>query len=74
MNMCYWTCPKENVIPKDRGRVHITPLLSVITYFVITNTHFNVVDLLIQYIESFTIIKDLNFSRKPNLALGHLIT
>lgn len=64
---------RNNIIPKDGDRVHVTPLQFAITYFSLSNTQLNVTDLLIQYIVILMIVRDLNFHRKPNLALGHLI-
>lgn len=65
---------KNNFISNVRDRIHVTPLIYVVTYFVLFYTQFNVVDILIQCIESLTNIRNLNFHKKPNLALSHLIT
>lgn len=45
----------------------------MVTYFLHSETKFNVVDLLIRYIERIYIAHDPNYHRKANLALGHLI-
>lgn len=62
------------MITKVKDRVNITFPLSMVTYFIMYGTHFNVINLLIHYIERITIVWDLNFGRKPNMALGYLIS
>lgn len=69
--MCFQHVLRNNVIPKARDQVHIIPLLSIVTYFAMASTHFNVVNVLIDYITNFIIVRDLDYHRKPNLALGH---
>lgn len=64
---------KYNVILKVDDCINITPLLSVVTYFIMTNTTFNIIDLLIWHIENLTIARNPQFNKKHNLALGHMI-
>lgn len=61
------------VITKDDDHIHNTPLISIITYFIIYKIQFNVRDLLICYIDSLELAHDWNYHRKSNLALAHLI-
>lgn len=60
---------KHNVILKNCNYIHITSLISNITYSILSITQFNMVDLLIYYIESLSVIRDSNFHRKT---LSHL--
>ncbi|PKU63489.1 hypothetical protein MA16_Dca019298 [Dendrobium catenatum] len=62
-----------SIIPKAEDRVHITPMLSLTTFFIMAWREFNATDLIIQYIDHLTTIWDPGHRRKPNLALGHLI-
>lgn len=62
---------KHNVIPKGSDYINITCLFPIITYFIMTNTSFNIVDLLILYIKNVTIIRSNISKNKYNLALGH---
>ncbi|PKU71957.1 hypothetical protein MA16_Dca007321 [Dendrobium catenatum] len=64
---------RTSIIPKTRDRIHITPLLSLTTFFIMARREFNAIDLLFRYIDHLTTIRDLGHRRKPNLALGHLI-
>lgn len=64
----------NNVIPKAEDRVNITSIPFIVAYFIMKNGHFNVIDLLIRYIESFNIIRNPNIRKKSNLALRQLIT
>ncbi|KAL0902928.1 hypothetical protein M5K25_028384 [Dendrobium thyrsiflorum] len=43
-------------------------------YFIMTEIDFNVVNIIIRYLENLTCIQDLRHRRKPNLALGHIIS
>ncbi|KAL0926345.1 hypothetical protein M5K25_002566 [Dendrobium thyrsiflorum] len=61
------------VIPKVGDQIHITPILSLTTYYIMANRDFNAADLLIRYIEHLTNIRDPDHRRKPDLALGHII-
>ncbi|KAL0919025.1 hypothetical protein M5K25_011092 [Dendrobium thyrsiflorum] len=62
------------VIPKAGDRIHITPLLSLTTFYIIAHREFNASDLIIRYFENLTTIRDPIHHRKPNLALGHLVS
>lgn len=63
----------EQCYPHGRGSSPHYTSFSTITYFVLSRATFNVAKLLIHYFGSFSVIRDPNFLRKPNLALGHLI-
>ncbi|KAL0918971.1 hypothetical protein M5K25_011025 [Dendrobium thyrsiflorum] len=65
---------RSSVIPKAGDRIHITPLLSLTTFYIMANREFNASDLIICYIEHLTTIRDAGHRRKPNLALGHIIS
>lgn len=54
---------RNNVIPKVGDKVHITLLLSVVTYFFLFHTQFDFADLLLHHIASLSIIWDPNFNR-----------
>lgn len=64
---------KNNIIPKARDHILVTPLQSIVTFFVLSRTQLDVVHLLIHYIDSLYVARDSNYRKKPNLALGHLI-
>lgn len=64
---------KNNIMPKARSLVNITPLLYVVTYWVMSNTTFNELNLFIWYNDSLTITKNPLLKRKYILALRHLI-
>lgn len=49
---------KDNVIPKVWDQVNINPLVSMVTYFVIFNTHFNESNLFIQNINNVNIVRN----------------
>ncbi|KAL0918970.1 hypothetical protein M5K25_011024 [Dendrobium thyrsiflorum] len=65
---------RSSVIPKAGDWIHITPLLSLTTFYIMAHREFNASDLIIRYFENLTTIRDPRHHRKPNLALGHLIS
>ncbi|KAL0926328.1 hypothetical protein M5K25_002546 [Dendrobium thyrsiflorum] len=65
---------RSSVIPKAGDRIHITPLLSLTTFYIMDHREFNTSDLIIRYFENLTTIRDPRHHRKPNLALGHLVS
>ncbi|KAH0461281.1 hypothetical protein IEQ34_008856 [Dendrobium chrysotoxum] len=71
----HWSLLLINLIFKMRtvDRIHITPLLSMTTYYIMAHRNFNAIDLLFRYIEYLTSIRDPDHRRCPNLALGHII-
>ncbi|KAL0927639.1 hypothetical protein M5K25_001832 [Dendrobium thyrsiflorum] len=64
---------QSSIIPKAGDRIHITPLLSLTTFYIMACREFNASDLFIRYIENLTTIRNPGHHRKPNLALGHII-
>ncbi|PKU69858.1 hypothetical protein MA16_Dca017148 [Dendrobium catenatum] len=64
---------RTSIIPKVGDQVHITPLLYLTTFYIMAHREFNTADLIFQYIDHLTTIRDPGHKRKPNLALGHLI-
>lgn len=64
---------RNNVTLKDEDWVHIAQLISIVTYFILFWTQFDVVNLLICYIDNLTIFRNANYHKKPNLTQGHLI-
>ncbi|PKU75898.1 hypothetical protein MA16_Dca005945 [Dendrobium catenatum] len=64
---------RTSIIPKAGDRVHITPLLSLTTFFIMAQREFNATDLIFRYIDHLKTIRDPGHRRKPNLTLGHLI-
>ncbi|PKU70236.1 hypothetical protein MA16_Dca011082 [Dendrobium catenatum] len=64
---------RTSLIPKVGDRVHITPLLSLTTFYILAHREFNSTDMIFHYIEHLTTIRDTGHKRKPNLALGHII-
>ncbi|PKU80515.1 hypothetical protein MA16_Dca027219 [Dendrobium catenatum] len=65
---------RTSIIPKVGDRIHITPLLSLTTFYIIAHRDFNATDLIFRYINNLTIIHDSGHKKKPNLALGHIIS
>lgn len=61
------------MIPKVGDHTNITLFISIVTYFCLTLTIFNVEDFLIRYIENLTIISNLKSKRKYNLTVGNMI-
>ncbi|PKU82587.1 hypothetical protein MA16_Dca017520 [Dendrobium catenatum] len=61
------------IIPKAGDRIHITPLLSLTTFYIMAHREFNNADLIFGYIDLLTTIRDPGHKRKPNLALRHII-
>ncbi|KAH0454537.1 hypothetical protein IEQ34_016461 [Dendrobium chrysotoxum] len=81
-NTCYsllkdaWTIQHvlcSSIILKAGDHIHITPLLSLTTFYILAHRDFNATDLLLCYIEHLTSIRDLGHRRRLNLALGHII-
>lgn len=54
--------------------MNITPLHSLITYYCMKNTPFNIADLLIHYIKNISTIYDPREKKKQKLILGHVIS
>ncbi|KAI0502597.1 hypothetical protein KFK09_017551 [Dendrobium nobile] len=63
---------RTSIIPKAGDRIHITPLLSLTTFYIMAQREFNSTDLLFRYIDHLTTIRDPGHKRKLNLALGHI--
>ncbi|KAH0470364.1 hypothetical protein IEQ34_000087 [Dendrobium chrysotoxum] len=62
-----------SIIPKDGDQIHVTPIRSLTTYYIMAHRDFNATDLLIHYIEHLTSIRDPDHKRMPYLALGYII-
>ncbi|KAL0928641.1 hypothetical protein M5K25_000548 [Dendrobium thyrsiflorum] len=52
----------------------MTPLLSIITYMIMSNTPFDEAQLILNYIHNLTDIRHPQTKRKKNIALGHLVS
>lgn len=66
---------RYNIIPKVGDQINITPLLFIITYFLMNNTSFNIGELFICYIKNITIMRSLRSKEKKyNLVLGHMFS
>ncbi|PKU59210.1 hypothetical protein MA16_Dca028503 [Dendrobium catenatum] len=61
------------IMPKAGDRVNITPLLSTVTYLIMTRQPIDEAQLLIDYIYGLSKSGHVNHKRKKNIALGHLI-
>ncbi|PKU72384.1 hypothetical protein MA16_Dca023604 [Dendrobium catenatum] len=64
---------RTSIIPKAGERVNITPLLSTVTYMIMTRQPIDEAQLLIYYIYCLSEIGHVDHKRKKNIALGHLI-
>ncbi|KAL0925478.1 hypothetical protein M5K25_003809 [Dendrobium thyrsiflorum] len=64
---------RSSIIPKAGDRVNITPLLSLVTHLIMTNTPFDEAQLILDYIHSLFDIRHPQTKRKKNIALGHLV-
>ncbi|KAL0905968.1 hypothetical protein M5K25_024423 [Dendrobium thyrsiflorum] len=64
---------RSSIIPKAGDRVNITPLLSLVTHLIMTNTPFDEAQLILDYIHSLSDIRHPQTKRKKNIALGHLV-
>lgn len=60
------------MIPKVDDCIHLTALLSMVSYFVLCKIQFSIIDLLILNIGSIFLVQDRNFYRKPNLTLDNV--
>ncbi|KAL0925698.1 hypothetical protein M5K25_004064 [Dendrobium thyrsiflorum] len=65
---------RTSIIPKAGDRLNMTPLLSTVTYLIMTGTPFDEAQLILDYIYNLTDIKHPQSKRKKNVALGHLIS
>ncbi|KAL0910878.1 hypothetical protein M5K25_018974 [Dendrobium thyrsiflorum] len=64
---------RSSIIPKAGDRVNITPLLSLVTHLIMTNTPFDEAQLILDYIHSLSDIRHPQTKRKKNIVLGHLV-
>ncbi|KAL0910121.1 hypothetical protein M5K25_021061 [Dendrobium thyrsiflorum] len=64
---------RSTVIPKAGDRINMTPLLSCVTYLIMTDTPFDEAQLILDYLQSLTDIRHPSTKRKKNIALGHLV-
>ncbi|KAL0909872.1 hypothetical protein M5K25_020780 [Dendrobium thyrsiflorum] len=64
---------RSSMIPKAGDRVNITPLLSLVTHLIMTNTPFDEAQLILDYIHRLSDIRHPQTKRKKNIALGHLV-
>ncbi|KAL0906144.1 hypothetical protein M5K25_024612 [Dendrobium thyrsiflorum] len=64
---------RSSIIPKAGDRINMTPLLSCVTYLIMTDTPFDEAQLILDYIQSLTDIRHPSTKRKKNIALGHLV-
>ncbi|KAL0927626.1 hypothetical protein M5K25_001817 [Dendrobium thyrsiflorum] len=64
---------RSSIIPKAGDRVNITPLLSLVTHLIMTNTPFDEAQLILDYIHRLSDIRHTQTKRKKNIALGHLV-
>ncbi|PKU81770.1 hypothetical protein MA16_Dca026929 [Dendrobium catenatum] len=65
---------RTSIIPKAGDRVNITPLLSTVTYRIMTRQPIDEAQLVIDYIYGLSEIGHVDHKRKKNIVLGHLIT
>ncbi|PKU59669.1 hypothetical protein MA16_Dca023930 [Dendrobium catenatum] len=64
---------RTSIIPKAGDRVNITPLLSIVTFLIMSRQPIDEAQLLIDYIYDLSEIGHIDHKRKKNIALGHLI-
>ncbi|PKU66363.1 hypothetical protein MA16_Dca009605 [Dendrobium catenatum] len=64
---------RTSIIPKAGDRVNITPLVSIVTFLIMTRQPIDEAQLLIEYIYGLSKIGHVDHKRKKNIALGHLI-
>ncbi|KAL0925294.1 hypothetical protein M5K25_003615 [Dendrobium thyrsiflorum] len=64
---------RSSIILKAGDRINMTPLLSSVTYLIMKNTPFDEAQLIVDYIQNLTDIRNLSTKRKKNIALGHLV-
>ncbi|KAL0910700.1 hypothetical protein M5K25_018781 [Dendrobium thyrsiflorum] len=64
---------RSSIIPKAGDRVNMTPLLSLVTYLILSDKPFDEAQLILDYIHSLFDIRHPQTKRKKNIALGHLI-
>lgn len=61
------------MLSKASNRMNITLILNLVAYYYMTHTPFNIIDLLICYIDNIFIVCDPKVKNKQNLALSHVI-
>ncbi|PKU85783.1 hypothetical protein MA16_Dca010497 [Dendrobium catenatum] len=64
---------RTSIIPKAGDRINITPLLSIVTFLVITKQPIDEAQLIIDYLYGLSEIGHVDHKRKKNIALGHLV-
>ncbi|PKU69968.1 hypothetical protein MA16_Dca014927 [Dendrobium catenatum] len=62
------------IIPKAGDRINITPLLSMVTFLIMSEVPIDEVQLLLDYLYGLSEIGHAKQKRKRNIALGHLVT
>ncbi|KAL0912117.1 hypothetical protein M5K25_018068 [Dendrobium thyrsiflorum] len=62
------------IISNVEDRINMTPLLSIVTYLIMSNTPFDEVQLILDYIHNLTDIRHPQTKRKKNLALERLVS
>ncbi|PKU87888.1 hypothetical protein MA16_Dca013103 [Dendrobium catenatum] len=65
---------RTSIIPKVGDRVNITPLISIVTYLIMTSQPIDEAQLIIDYLYGLSEIGHVSHKRKKNIALGHLVT
>ncbi|KAL0918776.1 hypothetical protein M5K25_010810 [Dendrobium thyrsiflorum] len=64
----------RGTFPSLGNRINMTPLLSIVTHLIMTNTPIDEAQLILDYIHNLTDIRHPQTKRKKNIALGHLVS
>ncbi|PKU70005.1 hypothetical protein MA16_Dca022136 [Dendrobium catenatum] len=62
-----------SIIPKVGDKINITPLLSILTFLIMTKQPIDEAQLILNYLYGLSEIGHVKHKRKKNFALGHLV-
>ncbi|PKU74121.1 hypothetical protein MA16_Dca023854 [Dendrobium catenatum] len=65
---------RTSIIPKAADRINITPLLSMVTFLIMTKEPIDEAQLILDYLYGLSEIGHVEHKRKNNIALGHLVS
>ncbi|PKU79140.1 hypothetical protein MA16_Dca000484 [Dendrobium catenatum] len=64
---------RTSIIPKASDRINITPLLSMVTYLIMTDQPIDEAQLILDYLYELSKIGHVAHKRKKNISLGYLV-
>ncbi|KAG0492323.1 hypothetical protein HPP92_005721 [Vanilla planifolia] len=64
---------RSTIMPKRGDRQHITPWLSLATYYCLKKESFDLAETIFRLMKKILVVKNPNYKKKINLSYGHLI-